>query len=382
MNSKIQYKDDTIAIMMELLRAAVLCKKPDIPQDSVIDWDRLMDLAAEQCLISWIWEGICKLPEHQKPSRSQLIGWHLSAQEVWSDYNHKKQVLRNILQLCDENGLRMLLLKGISLSELYPNPYSRPSGDIDVYLLDNQYEKGNQLFFNGSYSVGGKHSYCTYEGVMVENHMSIIDINTGLQRKIERYLENSLSQAIRTDEGYWLLAPFYQLLYLLIHTLCHVDYYSLYSLPIRNIIDFGLYIKTYGDVINPFDFKKVLDKFGLGKSFQLILGLSEYVLDMEFHQYHYYNVSKMDINNMMNLIFSKDITPQLSQKVPYFKQVRIRLKHYRRVRWLFKYLPYSRFEYWYSIIRREINFMLKKILNISSKSSLRTYVRRAIIRKQ
>ena len=84
-------------ILLELLRSSIFDKSPIIPENEKIDWDALMNLASEQCLLVWVWDGINKLPKELRPSRVQAISWGLSAQEIIQDYDHKKQVLSQIV---------------------------------------------------------------------------------------------------------------------------------------------------------------------------------------------------------------------------------------------------------------------------------------------
>lgn len=361
-------------ILLELLRSSIFDKSPIIPENEKIDWDALMNLASEQCLLVWVWDGINKLPKELRPSRVQAISWGLSAQEIIQDYDHKKQVLSQIINICSQNNIRVLLLKGIALSLLYPKPQYRASGDIDIFLLDNQYEKGNILLCKDEYSFGGKHSFFPFNGIMIENHMSIIDTYTRRQVKIEKFLETGLKDAVLTHDGYWVQAPFFHLMHLLVHTLSHIDYYSLYPLPIRNVLDFGMFLKEYSKVIDTNELEKTLKRFRLEKSFLLILNVAEKILDIRFLEYHFSEVSDQDVNKLENLIYSRDITPLPSQTGTHFSQMRERFKHYRRIHWLHKYLPYSYLEYVHSVVKREINFLFKRIVGISSDSSLREFI--------
>ena len=101
------YLDNSLVlIMLEFVRAAVLERSPHVPQNIRIDWDRLMDMAAEQGLIAWVWDGICKLPVEMQPPRQQRISWSLSAQEIWDSYGHQKSVLKEVVAVCEQNNMR------------------------------------------------------------------------------------------------------------------------------------------------------------------------------------------------------------------------------------------------------------------------------------
>ena len=172
-----------IEIMLEFLRSAVLDKKPDITDTSDINWDVLMDMSAEQGVLAWVWDGICKLPKELKPPRLQSINWGLSAQEVWDTYVKQMRVLEGMVSSCKENGIRLLLLKGIGLSRLYPKPESRPSSDIDIFLFED-YEKGNRLFTGHDIKRIDKHASFQIDGVLIENHYYFFEPNTRQKRNL------------------------------------------------------------------------------------------------------------------------------------------------------------------------------------------------------
>lgn len=221
-------------IMLEFVRAAVLEREPQIPSNVAIDWDRLMDMATEQGLIAWVWDGICGLPQEQQPPRQQRINWGLSAQDIWQRYEHQKEVLAEMVEVCRQNGIRLLLMKGLGLSELYPKPQSRPSGDIDIYLFDD-YEKGNFLFGDGVNYFYNKHASYDYHGVSIENHMTPLDTDTKFEREIGAYLQSDIGNVCLSTTGYYIFSPISNLVYLVSHSLRHFNPYQ--AVPIRNIID-------------------------------------------------------------------------------------------------------------------------------------------------
>ena len=105
-----------------------------------------------------------------------------------------------MVEVCRQNGIRLLLMKGHGLSELYPKPQSRPSGDIDIYLFDD-YEKGNFLFGDGVNSFNKKHASYDYHGVHIENHKMPLDTDTKLEREIGAYLQSDIGNVCLSTTG-------------------------------------------------------------------------------------------------------------------------------------------------------------------------------------
>ena len=287
-----------VSVMLEFVRAAVLDKEPEIVNVDTIDWDLLMDISLKQGVLSWVWDGICKMPESKQPPRIVRINYGLSAQEVWDRYKRQDQVLKEMIDICNQNDMRLLLLKGIELSNYYPKPHSRSCGDIDFYLFGD-YEKGNKLFSGDNVTYTNKHAEYDYKGVHVENHLTMLDVDTASQRRVECYLEQSLSSSIKTVQGYYILPSIPNLIYLLMHTIRHFVYTL--SLPFRNIIDLALFVDSNKNEILSSECKETLERFDLLKSFDLFLYISEWILNKSFKEYRLNLIRQRDKRVILDL---------------------------------------------------------------------------------
>lgn len=272
-----------VEIMLEFVRSAVLERDPVIPQGPQMDWDKLMDVAVEQELIALVWDGICKLPKGSRPPRQQCINWGLSAQSIWEDYNKKKRTLSNMIEVCNQNNIRLLLLKGIGLSMLYPNPQSRMSGDIDIFLFED-YQKGNILFTGERIHERSKHSTFVINGVCIENHRNFLEPNTAQKRKIIKYIRSTLNDVKKTQDGYYILSPLSNLVFLTFHTLKH--FHGGKQIPIRNIIDFYLFLEHYREDLPIERCRDVLNRLKLTDSFSFLVCLSELILKINIADFH------------------------------------------------------------------------------------------------
>lgn len=305
-----------VEIMLEFVRSAVLERDPVITQGPQMDWDKLMDVAVEQELIALVWDGICKLPKGSRPPRQQCINWGLSAQSIWEDYNKKKRTLSNMIEVCNQNNIRLLLLKGIGLSMLYPNPQSRMSGDIDIFLFED-YQKGNILFTGERIHERSKHSTFVINGVCIENHRNFLEPNTAQKRKIIKYIRSTLNDVKKTQDGYYILSPLSNLVFLTFHTLKH--FHGGKQIPIRNIIDFYLFLKHNRAVLPPERCHDVLSQLGLVDSFAFLVSLCELLLNVEVPDYHFGEIPKSHL-----LVLKKSIGRNLSIESN---------------NWLLKYIP-------------------------------------------
>ena len=98
------------------------------------DWNALYAIAKKQALIGVLFHGIKQLPKELAPDAELLMRWMGMAQ------NLRQQNIRLFIdsaKVCKkfkEVEFRNCILKGQGNALLYPDPYMRTSGDIDIYL--------------------------------------------------------------------------------------------------------------------------------------------------------------------------------------------------------------------------------------------------------
>lgn len=329
----------TNQILLELLRSAVLDREPSLPKDVVVNWDEQMDVSSRHGVLAWVWDGICKLPIDQQPPRQQRINWALSAQEIWDRYHKQKSALSEMVDVCNKNDMRFLLLKGIGLSELYPKPESRPSGDIDFFLFGD-YEKGNQLFSAGKeFHETDLHSEIHYHGIEIENHKTIVYPNSKVKRKVSEYLLANLDKAEQSSSGYYELSPLQNLPYLMMHSLNHVNYGNGASLlPIRHIVDLGMFLKNNKSVLPQSAVFQLMTRLGLSKSFQLIVHLAESILDIDLHEYKCDSFSKQTLNTVLQLS-NNLMEDSVSSNCGYFEYTKALWTRYNRLKSIANLIP-------------------------------------------
>ena len=330
-------KEHLFNIMLVFIRAAVLDRIPEVPCDMVVDWDELMDLSSSHGVLAWVWEGICKLPIEQQPPRQQRISWGLSAQEIQKQYYLHREKLLEMLKVCDANGMKLLLLKGISLSFLYPKPYLRQSRDIDIYLF-NDCERGNELLFDGEVELRGKHYIYNKNGIQIENHIQFYSNLSPFHEKIEKYLESVIGDSYKTEDGYYVMPQESLVIYLLLHSLIHLCHPT-DPIRIQNIVDFGMVLKKCNGDLLP-RLHGLLESLNLNKAFLLFVNLSEWVLDIDLSSYVKGEPSTSDdFKSAVNFFLDDNLRHPAFIGLPKYQKLFQRWSHYRQAKWRYKYIP-------------------------------------------
>ena len=121
-------------IFFDFLRFCIGSAKeiPDSLKEA--DWKELYAIAQKQALLGVLFHGIQRLPKELAPEQKLLMQWMVMAEMI------RKQNIRlfqDSVKVCknfENKGFANCILKGQGNALLYPDPYIRTPGDIDIYL--------------------------------------------------------------------------------------------------------------------------------------------------------------------------------------------------------------------------------------------------------
>ena len=121
-------------IFFDFLRFCIGSAKeiPDSLKEA--DWMELYVIARKQALLGVLFHGIKRLPKELAPEQKLLMQWLAMAEMI------RKQNIRlfqDSVKVCknfENEGFANCILKGQGNALLYPDPYMRTPGDIDIYL--------------------------------------------------------------------------------------------------------------------------------------------------------------------------------------------------------------------------------------------------------
>ena len=98
------------------------------------DWQEIYAIAQKQALLGVLFYGIRRLPKELAPEQKLLMQLMVMAEQI------RKQNIRlfqDSVKVCknfENEGFSNCILKGQGNALLYPDPYMRTPGDIDIYL--------------------------------------------------------------------------------------------------------------------------------------------------------------------------------------------------------------------------------------------------------
>ena len=179
-----------------------------------MDWQKLYSFASKQALLVLCFDGIERLGEEypeklkQNPiGRELLMTWMGKAQQIRRQNMKVNVVASKLYSMLREDGLRCCILKGQGNALMYPNPYSRTPGDIDVWI-DASRERimeYAQKKFELEDDIRLQHLETSLDGVPVELHFFPCSMNNPiyharLQKWFRRNADLQCSHIVRLPD--------------------------------------------------------------------------------------------------------------------------------------------------------------------------------------
>lgn len=135
------------------------------------DWKELYVIAQKQCLVGVLFDGIKKLPaEYVEMKKKLLLQWMAESQMLEKANVRLNDAAIQVSEWFRKKEFRTCILKEQGNALMYPNPYSRTPGDIDIWV-----EGGDKRVISFVRSISPQEEACyhhiefpSYKGVEVE----------------------------------------------------------------------------------------------------------------------------------------------------------------------------------------------------------------------
>ena len=227
-----------------------------------VDWKELYAIAKKQCLVGVLFDGVKKLPaEHGGMKKELLLQWMAESQMLEKANVRLNDAAIQVSEWFRKKGFRTCILKGQGNALMYPNPYSRTPGDIDIWV-----EGGDKRVISFVRSISPHEKACyhhiefpSYKGVEVEVHYRPSFLlcfwdNRKLQKYYERVKEEQFSHLVMLGEQGEVAIPTaeFNLIFQLTHIFSHL---MNEGIGLRQLVDYYYvlcdFYKVYQNFSNP-----------------------------------------------------------------------------------------------------------------------------------
>ena len=224
-----------------------------------IDWKQLYAFSSDQAILGLCFEGVERLgreyPDElkQNPIRRELLmTWMAKAQQIRWQNKNVNGVAVKLYSKFREDGLQCCILKGQGNALMYPNPYSRTPGDMDVWVNASREEitEYAKRHFKLKDDIRFHHLETSFDGVPVELHffpgiMNNPIYNARLQKWFKRNVDLQCSNVVSLPDGIGEIAiptTAFNVIYQLTHLYHH---FFDEGIGMRQIIDYYYVVNNY-----------------------------------------------------------------------------------------------------------------------------------------
>ena len=244
-----------------------------------IDWQMLYSFAFKQALLGLCFDGIERLgkeyPEELKLNpigRELLMIWMGKAQQIRRQNMKVNAEAGKLFSMLREDGFRCCILKGQGNALMYPNPYSRTPGDIDVWVnASREYlTEYAKCHFKLEDDIRFHHLETTLDGVPVELHffpgiMNNPIYHARLQKWFKRNADLQCSNVVSLPDGIGEIAiptTAFNVVYQLTHLYHH---FFDEGIGMRQIIDYYYVVNNDESLVIRDTLQRELKHLGLWK---------------------------------------------------------------------------------------------------------------------
>lgn len=121
-------------IFFYFLQFCIGSKAEISPSIKNANWNEQYSIAKKQALVGVLFHGIKQLPKELAPDSDLLMQWMGMAQKIRQQNIRLFMDSAKVCKKFKQDGFRCCVLKGQGNALLYPDPYIRTPGDIDIYL--------------------------------------------------------------------------------------------------------------------------------------------------------------------------------------------------------------------------------------------------------
>lgn len=258
MNFATMRLDNNQQAFIELLKAGLWEKEARLSQYDKIDYTEVYRLAEEQSVIGLVAAGIEHVPENKIPQDVVLsvVGDMLQLEQQNQAMN---EFAAKLMEKLREADVYAVLVKGQGIAQCYERPLWRTPGDVDLLLIDQDYEKAKKVLLPLAIDVETEYKSLKHlgmtmkEGFVVELHGML---HSRLSKRVDRGIDEAQNDVfygghVRSWENngtqVFLPAPDNDVIFIFTHILKH---FYIEGIGLRQICDWCRLLWTYKDSLN------------------------------------------------------------------------------------------------------------------------------------
>ncbi|MDD6728919.1 MAG: nucleotidyltransferase family protein [Eubacteriales bacterium] len=229
---------------VSLISSFLNSRKPEKPKG--IDWNEIYRLSEIHNVSAIVANQTGRLSDEEKPDKNLYSIFRQQIGYTIMNYDEKMKAYDELRQLLTDNDIDYIFVKGIILNKFYPVKEFRTSGDIDVIIRDDDFEKFKKIVIEKGLKDSDDSTVCAcfnIGNIFIEAHSSI--------HCDHEYFKNIFEIAEKGDDrNEYVLSLENHLLYVLCHI---VNHFRKYGAGIRMFMDVDVILRQINGSL---DYKK------------------------------------------------------------------------------------------------------------------------------
>lgn len=275
------------AALHELLRMAV----SDSPcifthKLSAKEWNELHSVCIKQLLSAVVYRAICRLPKEQQPPLELAFQWASEAETVKGHNKLLNAMAAKYTEQFATQNRKTAILKGSANARLYPDPFMRQAGDIDLWVEGGRKSviallKEMKFEFDEKEIIAPHHVHIqkAENDITLEIHFrpSSGNLNPFSSRRLLCFLENEIQNVEHVPEGFNVPSIKFALAMQLAHIQRH--FFS-GGIGFKQLVDYYILLQHASEEERQ-EISGKLSSFGLLKLCSALMWIMDYVFKLD-----------------------------------------------------------------------------------------------------
>lgn len=253
-----ELRKNEIIAFLALVRAGLWESEVRLSSFEGVDQARVHRLAQAQSVVGLVAAGLEHVQDLEVPKDVALsfVGHTLQMEHRNKAMN---EFVAKLMRQLRDAGINALLVKGQGVAQCYERPLWRASGDIDLLLSADDYERAKKLLIPLATIVEQEFTWMKHIGLALEGGFLVElhgTLHTRLSARVDRLVDSVQEEVLRNgnvrvwrngDTDVFIPAPDDDVIFLFTHILHH---FYVEGIGLRQICDWCRFLWTYRDKLD------------------------------------------------------------------------------------------------------------------------------------
>ena len=248
--------------------------------------------------------------------------WKRKAIQINALQTIRSDVFLRLYRELLHEGLTILVLKGIIIRSLYPQPENRPSNDEDLYVEKEHAQKAKEVMLQQGFQIVQEREDVTsfvnlQSGLSIELHTTLFSEDSKAYGSYQKFFQKAFEKAqVHDIQGCLIYSLSYSqhMLFLIMH---FVKHFLHGGVGFRQLLDIIMYAEAYGGKIDWNAIYEILEQEHLLKLVENLFAIGHQYLGFSFEQIvlpRDFDEDKIDFKDLLVDIWDAGVFGKSSQE--------------------------------------------------------------------